>query len=118
MRDRCAIASTAAVWIQEPGGGGAVFDIAGRDDARWITRMAALLQRISTTDISSDLGGRTNPLRVTLPNRSMTAAGGAALLDFGWCCELHWVGRARSGRLAGVWLVTPLNIDIGVLSVE
>jgi streptogramin lyase len=44
--------ATAAVWIQEPeGGGGSIFNITGTDDAIWVTRMASLLQRVSITDI-------------------------------------------------------------------
>lgn len=55
-------AVTATGWVQEPnGGGGAVFNIAGTDNALWITRMATLLQRVSIEDIAPDLTGAPTP---------------------------------------------------------
>jgi hypothetical protein len=53
---------TATGWIQEPeGGGGPVFNIAGTNNALWITRMATLLQRISTADITPGVEGVPSP---------------------------------------------------------
>jgi streptogramin lyase len=53
--------ATVSVQIREPeGGGGSVFNIADAGDALWITRMATLLQRISTAD-AHDLEGTPTP---------------------------------------------------------
>lgn len=55
-----AVAATG--WVQEPkGGGGAVFNIAGTDNALWITRMATLLQRVSIEDIAPGMTGAPTP---------------------------------------------------------